>query len=410
MTNNQHGALPGKNKLAAAKPRPAVKKAASSRKALRGGMLRMTAISVCAQLVLVGLALVVYAFFHHVLPRDLQNENVVIGRPTALATSVAVTETGMPALTDNASPASAETPAPRDTSQANVIPEVRVGTAPENYTPDMEERVGSFAVKYADKFTLGEVASWTEDGVRRYMSPNLNISVSVHRVDEATSSGTHTSTVYVTDFYIRDITCLRSALANDRFGQGQYEWVSSMAERSGAIVAINGDFAGMRKNGVVIRDGLLYRKEHSTFDACAINWDGTMVTYASKEWKTDMLVKNNAYQAWSFGPELLDSNGQPLKSFNATNAVKKSNPRTAIGYFEPGHYCFVTVDGRSSESRGLTFSGLAAFMSELGCVQAYNLDGGESTSLWWQGDIINVPSDGGRKVSDAVCLIDGVLQ
>ena len=49
-------------------------------------------------------------------------------------------------------------------------------------------------------------------------------------------------------------------------------------------------------------------------------------------------------------------------------------------------------------------------MSELGCVQAYNLDGGESTSLWWQGDIINVPSDGGRKVSDAVCLIDGVLQ
>jgi exopolysaccharide biosynthesis protein len=212
--------------------------------------------------------------------------------------------------------------------------------------------------------------------------------------------------VYVTDFYVRDITCLQGVFAGDSFSQGNYEWLARIAERTGAVAAVNGDFCTMRKYGIVVRNGKLYRSTHSSFDACAIYWDGTMETYYSDDWNGKDIAKRGAYLAFSFGPKLLDKSGQPLKKFNQTDAVIGRNPRTAIGYFEPGHYCFVTVDGRTSVSRGLTLGGLSNFMASLGCKAAYNLDGGESASLWFMGDIVSQPYNDGRKISDALILKD----
>ena len=342
---------------------------------------------VLLDILLTGLALVIFAYFHHVMPRAHEDVNEEVPRPprsAAVTAQPAVTESAPPAPTGTQT-AAVQTPTP----------------TPFVYTPDMDE-IGSFRVKYRDKFTSGEVETYEEEDALYYKSASLNVTV---RRERATV-GSHTCTCYVVDFYVSDITCLSSIFAHDKFSKGEYEWLSDLAERGNAVVAINGDFAGMRENGVVIRNGHVYRKKHSSFDACAINWDGTMETYPSSKWDADTLIKNGAYHAWSFGPELLDASGKPCKRFNATDAVKKTNPRTAIGYFEPGHYCFVVVDGRSSESPGFTMVELAQYMSNLGCMRAYNLDGGESSSLWYQGKIVSNPSDGGRKISDAIYLCE----
>lgn len=83
-----------------------------------------------------------------------------------------------------------------------------------------------------------------------------------------------------------------------------------------------------------------------------------------------------------------------------------SNPRTAIGMISPLHYVIVVSDGRTSASTGLSLYQLAQVFQQQGCTFAYNLDGGGSTTLWFNGQIINNPTDGHstaeREVSDIV--------
>lgn len=86
-----------------------------------------------------------------------------------------------------------------------------------------------------------------------------------------------------------------------------------------------------------------------------------------------------------------------------------SNPRTAIAELEPLHYLFVVSDGRTSESKGLSLYELAEFLSSRNVTCTYNLDGGGSSTMYFNGQIINHPTPRGndvheRSVSDIVCL------
>ena len=87
--------------------------------------------------------------------------------------------------------------------------------------------------------------------------------------------------------------------------------------------------------------------------------------------------------------------------------VRASNPRTAIGIYDDLHYVFVVSDGRTDESEGLSLYQLAEFMQSLGVTTAYNLDGGGSSTMYFNGEIVNNPTTNGksikeRKVSDIV--------
>ena len=86
-----------------------------------------------------------------------------------------------------------------------------------------------------------------------------------------------------------------------------------------------------------------------------------------------------------------------------------SNPRTAIGIIDENHYVFVVSDGRSDESEGLSLRELAEFMESLGVTTAYNLDGGGSSTMYFNGSVVNNPTTGGsttkeRSVSDIVYI------
>ena len=86
-----------------------------------------------------------------------------------------------------------------------------------------------------------------------------------------------------------------------------------------------------------------------------------------------------------------------------------SNPRTAIGMIAPLHYVLVVSDGRTEESQGLSLYQLAEFMQSLGITTAYNLDGGGSSTMVFEGELVNKPTSGGssikeRSVSDIVYI------
>lgn len=215
--------------------------------------------------------------------------------------------------------------------------------------------------------------------------------------------------IYIADIYVKDISCLQNAFGKDTFGRGFYEWPKKISARKNAIVTINGDFCGGRNNGVVLRNGVLYRDDPNLKrDVGVIYWDGTMECFGPKEFDVHAEMERGAYQVWNFGPMLLDANGNTMTEFNSK--VGPRNPRAAIGYFEPGHYCLVVVDGRSYQSMGMSLENLSIFMADLGCKQAYNLDGGETAAMAVGDELISVPADGGRVCSDFVMVIDQITE
>lgn len=252
----------------------------------------------------------------------------------------------------------------------------------------------------------GQPAILSETG---YRSQSVAIEITSMRVDH--------SDVYIADIHLRDVRCLRRA-----FGGGAWNTkslrVRELAEEAGAILAMTGDNAhGLSGSWLIGNGELLQDKPNAERDLCLLYKSGEMRTVLAQDIDNEWLAAEaqQLWQVFCFGPALLDEDGKALTVFNSN--VKPANPRSVIGYYEPGHYCFVQVDGRGTASkldrgrtsRGLTMAQLAAFMEELGCQAAYNLDGGQSSMMWFGDDVISTPYKGGRRVGDVVVIAEPPL-
>ena len=227
-----------------------------------------------------------------------------------------------------------------------------------------------------------------------------------------TTEYVHDTYVYIADVVIDDVSLLQSGLAEDSFGRNITEKTSEIAERLSAILAINGDYYGFRDDGYVIRNGYLYRDEASEDDDqedLVIYEDGTFEIVNESEVTAQELLDAGATQVYSFGPALVNNGEIQVDSNDEVDQSMTSNPRTAIGMVEQGHYVFVVSDGRTSESEGLTLEELAEVMADAGCTVAYNLDGGGSSTMYFNGEVVNNPTTNGnhikeRSVSDIVFI------
>jgi len=222
---------------------------------------------------------------------------------------------------------------------------------------------------------------------------------------------------YDSDFYIADIVLgendsIYTALADNTYGSNITETTSTIAESVGATLAINGDFYGVQSEGYVIRNGELLRSTMKSSDQedLVIYEDGTMDTIQEGDITAEELVANGAYNVLNFGPGLVEDGEISVASTDEEdNARTLVNPRTAIGEISENHYVFVVVDGRTDASTGVSLSELATFMQSLGCTEAYNLDGGGSSTIYYNGEVLNNPTTNGntfeeREVSDIVYI------
>ena len=214
--------------------------------------------------------------------------------------------------------------------------------------------------------------------------------------------------IYVADVRVSSAEYLKTAFAEDTYGSNITAPTSEIAEDHGAILAINGDYYGSQEKGYVIRNGVVYRdRGNGKYIAC-IFADGHMDIVHCEDYDADELVEMGVWQEFCFGPGLISDDEILVEDGDEVKRAKTSNPRTAIGMIEPNHFLFVVSDGRSDESVGLTLLELAEFMHGLGAVTAYNLDGGGSSTMVFQGTVINNPSSGisfdERSVSDIVYI------
>lgn len=268
--------------------------------------------------------------------------------------------------------------------------------------------------KFADKFTDTVVATDTS-----YTGPDLSIRLSYNHYDtgilDKSGKGNHikygTKVSYVlADIYVGDITCFQTAFAQDTYGVGYSEKLSDMSSKMKAVLAVNGDSYSNNRhqnNGIIIRNGIVYRNERTDMETCVLNWDGTMDIYGPDQIDLQQLIEKGAYQSWIFGPGLLDENGKAKENFLTWSYIRQSHPRTAIGYYEPGHYVLLLVDGRQKSSRGMFLEEMAKVFEDLGCRAAYNLDGGHCSFMTFGGRTANHPYKPEHEVSDGIFISAG---
>lgn len=263
---------------------------------------------------------------------------------------------------------------------------------------------GDFSDIYAEQF-LPQGAAPIQEPLF-YQSENIRIQITPIRQQK--------TDIYVADIYVRSTELFQRA-----FSQGKWkkpaEKVADMAQQHQAVLAMTGDNGHNLATGWVVGNGVYWRQTKSVKrDMCILYRSGVMETIELQQVDNAVIKEKAANQeiwhAFLFGPALLDSEGKAKSTFNST--VNPANPRSAIGYYAPGHYCFVQVDGRGAPSKlepgkkstGLRLNELSLFMESLGCTAAYNLDGGQSSMLYFDGAILSSPYKNGRKTGDIVLI------
>lgn len=235
--------------------------------------------------------------------------------------------------------------------------------------------------------------------------------ISIETVE--TGSGKNKVTYYVADVILCEGMKISSAFAEDSFGTNITDYTSSIAEDNNAIFAINGDYYGFRDDGIMIRNGVIYR-DKGVREGMALFNDGTMSVYDETTTTAQQLIDLGVVNTYSFGPGLI-TDGAIIEGIDnvevdtnfGNHSIQGNQPRSAIGMISVNHYIFIVVDGRSNGySNGMTLTQLAQVLYDYGCVEAYNLDGGGSATMYYDGDLVNNPlgKNKERSTSDIIMI------
>ena len=222
-------------------------------------------------------------------------------------------------------------------------------------------------------------------------------------------------TYFVCDIKLTDVSQLRTAFAGDDFRSGIYEAVSDIAGRYSPVLAINADFCRYHREGVIIRNGEVLRRQNiKKHHLLVVDENGNFSAQTDRSGKQGLVANKleqaNTWQTFEFGPVLVE-NGEaaelPLKSFYINCNKGYYEPRTGIGQIGPLHYIVIVVDGRrDGYSTGADMPTFQQLFLDEGAEFAFNLDGGGSTTLYFLGEVINMPSGGKeRSVSDVIMFM-----
>ena len=282
--------------------------------------------------------------------------------------------------------------------------DIVVETAPEGETS--EDDTDPEAVSEADKEEEERIRLLTDPVITDSSYNNGEVSIEIRYMR------TLYTDIYIADVVIDDPAYLKTALAEGSFGRNLTDTTSSMAEQNDAILAINGDYYGFRDTGYVIRNGYLYRSvpaKDPNQEDLVLYENGAVDIVREADLTAEEIWDSGAEDIFSFGPGLVIDGEISVVEGEEVKRAQVTNPRTAFGVISPLHYLFVVSDGRTDESVGLSLLELAHLMKDLGCVTAYNLDGGGSSTMWFNGKVLNHPTTFGdtiaeRGISDIVYI------
>ncbi len=230
-----------------------------------------------------------------------------------------------------------------------------------------------------------------------YHDPSLSIVIEQDRI--------HDCDYWVADIRIGHPSQLRTAAA-DGFESDMVMPAAAMAKRMNAVLAINGDFFSYTKTGFIIRQGVQFRdKLDGKRDVLLIdeNGDFHFMRKPRKNTVPTEIDGKKVINAFTFGPILVEDGAVNRDWSFDQMAFGDYCQRMAIGQVGPLHYKVVCCAAPYRGSKGMKIRAFAQLVADQGIVNAYNLDGGNSTMLIYNNEKINDPT--AEKVRDIADII-----
>ena len=241
--------------------------------------------------------------------------------------------------------------------------------------------------QWVGKYFVGETGKRT--GQTR---PDVKINTSHYTYESSTLNidlrrkSVHNVPYWVAVIQVASPDQLRSALSFGTYG-GTRQTTSGAVSQNGGIIGVNGSAFSYETGrpsplGMCIKNGVIYGNYHTSYSVMAVKRDGTIYTPEVGLLGEDLL-EAGVKDTYNFGPVLIkDGAVQPAWAETA-----KYYPRCAVGMVYPGKYVLLVTD--TGNYSGLNHWDLTSIFLSYGCTYAYNLDGGGSATLYYNGQVMN---------------------
>lgn len=218
---------------------------------------------------------------------------------------------------------------------------------------------------------------------------------------------------------VADASQFRRGLAGGEFGSDKQYFPSEIAKNVNAVVATSGDFYKFRHNGIIVHKGQLRRFEGESVDTCFVDDNGDLLFVKAGELKNEAeaeqyIADNNVRFSLAFGPVLIENGQNMVPKYYPIGEIHGTYTRSAVCQLGQLHYMFANTSGyvEYNLTARQRLSQFADHLIGMGVKKAYTLDGGQTTVIAMNGELITAPDFGSeRQISDiiyfATALPDG---
>jgi len=253
---------------------------------------------------------------------------------------------------------------------------------------------------------LTDSAPWSEQSEAEYY-----IDKSILTITWKSEIGHHV--VNFSEVVISHPSQFRKYLTENKFASEKRKTVSSISSELNAVVGMSADYYAYRHIGAVVQNRIIYRDNLIELDNCFVDETGNLLflerNSITEEHFSNYIDQNNIVFSLSFGPILVKDSelytdyrkGYPIGQIYGDYA------RAAIGQLGEKHYLLCTIDGGAismgKKREGATVEEMAVIMHNMGCINAYTLDGGQTATMTVNGKVFNKVGYGSeRPVSDII--------
>lgn len=200
----------------------------------------------------------------------------------------------------------------------------------------------------------------------------------------------------------------RRHLSGGKFGSGKLSLTSEMTQHVNAVLGCSADYYSYRRRGLTIVDGQVEKYVTGLPDTCYINADGDLIlerdqNFADMDAVQAYADENDIQFSLSFGPILVKDGENICPKNYDLGEVKERYSRAAICQMDKLHYLYIAAGMEGSASGLMTMRTFSNHVAETGCRQAYALDGGQTTTIVLNNEVINHVNYGSeRKISDII--------
>ena len=209
----------------------------------------------------------------------------------------------------------------------------------------------------------------------------------------------------------------RRFLADGEFGSDKQYVTTDMAQSVNAVVASSGDFYKHRHYGIVVHDGEIKRSEFEKVDTCFIDDQGDLIfshkrSFEDQDTAQQFVDDHNIRFSLAFGPILVEDGAACVPRKYLLGEIDGHYSRMALCQTGPLHYLLVNSTAETPTQLRPTVAEFADVLVAHGVGKAYALDGGQTTVITMDGELINSVDYGfQRQISDiiyfATALPDG---